>query len=247
MIEPNRIIHGDCLKILPQIADGSVDMVLTDPPYNIANNLKLKRNNFNRLMGSGKDITNNFGEWDEMNDGEFRSFCEEWLVLAGKKIKDNGHFVSFFNKERMHYLFEPLRKQGFRYRNVLVWHKLNPTPQLLKANFCSATEFIVWMTKGDKIGTFNWKEGYCHNIFESSICQGTERTEHPTQKNIDVVYWLLKYLSNAGDLILDPFAGSGTTLVAAKNLGRRYLGIEKEEKYYNIAVDRIGGTAEPLF
>jgi site-specific DNA-methyltransferase (adenine-specific) len=250
MIEPNRIIHGDCLEILQQIADKSVDLVLTDPPYNISKeNDNRDRSRLNSpIMRRSSPLKYDFGEWDNRNREEFMFFTSGWLKECCRVLKNGGTMISFFNKEDVSFLGWEAKKHGVRTRTIFTWVKTNPVPSFRKVNFLSATEFLWIGSKGDKNWTFNFsqqKEMMNYYITANSSAYG--ETEHPTEKPLSLVSHLIQTCSNTGDLILDPFTGSGTTCVAAKNLGRRYIGIEKEEKYYNIAVDRINNTAEPLF
>jgi site-specific DNA-methyltransferase (adenine-specific)/modification methylase len=250
----NQIICGDCLEVMKDIPDNSVDLVLTDPPYKISQkNLKIDRTKIeNRSLRrngrKSKELNYDFGEWDHFKDRkDFLSWTENWVKQCFRVLKDNGNFVSFFSKSEISHFEDILNKYG-HVRQTIVWHKTNPVPQIFKVGFMSSVEFMSWATKqkGAK-HTFNYQLGQHHNYIETPICMGNERKNHPTQKPIKAIIWLIKYLSNENDLILDPFIGSGTTAVACKSLGRRFIGIEISPEYCDIARKRVNATTEPLF
>ena len=242
----NKIICGNCLDILKQIPDGSIDLVLTDPPYGISQkNLKIDRTSIqNRsLKRSGKrskELNYDFGEWDHFeNRDELLSWTEQWVKECFRVLKESGNFVSFFAKDSISHFEDILSKYG-HVRQTIVWHKTNPVPQIFKVGFMSSVEFLSWATKqkGAK-HTFNYQLGQHHNFIETPICMGKERTPHPTQKPIKAVQWLVEYLSNEGDIVLDPFSGAGTFAVIAKSLGRNFIGIEVNPEYCQWAEERL--------
>jgi site-specific DNA-methyltransferase (adenine-specific) len=241
MIEPNRIIHGDCLEILPQIESGTVDLIFTDPPYNISQKNKIFRDYRNGKEGN---IVMDFGEWDY--DFDMIPF-----LLESKRILKETGSVIVWTSEQMYGKYREWFAKHMYPKQLLVWVKTNPLPQFRLVGYRRATELMFWAlknknTKNNENFLFSTQKEM-NNVFYAPIVGGIERTDHPTQKPLSITSKIIQTHCQVGGIVLDPFAGSGTTLVAAKNLGRRYIGIEKEEKYYNIAVDRIGGTAEPLF
>ena len=135
---------------------------------------------------------------------------------------------------------EALAKVGFKQFRLCCWHKTNPVPVNSKLNYLSnSTEYFVTAVKG---GCPTFHSEYDKGIYETPICSGRERTEHPTQKPLALISQLIEKHSNKGDIVLDPFMGSGTIGVACKNLDRNFIGIEKDENYFNIAKQRIEGT-----
>jgi len=247
----NKIIQGDALNILPKIPDNYVNMILTDPPYRISQKgLKINRTNIeNRsLRRSGKNsktLNYDFGEWDHFDSREeFLGWTESWVKECFRVLKDTGNFVSFFSKSEISYFEDILNKYG-HVRQTIIWHKTNPVPQIFKAGFMSSVEFMSWATKqkGAK-HTFNYKLGQHHNFIETPICMGKERKRHPTQKPLKAIKWLIKYLSNKNDIILDPFIGTGTTAVACIKLNRRFIGIDLD---INIAKKRIAKVQQEIF
>ncbi len=233
----NKIINANCLDILPLIPDNSIDCIVTDPPYMIS-----RKANFTGLkwVGSQKreqNIIYDFGKWDWFKSmDDYQDFTKKWFKECYRILR-NGSIVSFFSKERMWFLWKWWEELGGRSRNILTWRKTNPVPQIRKVGFQSATEFMFWGTKGKH--TFNWEKGQCHNFIETPLCMGNERLLHPTQKPIAVIMWLLRYLTNKDDVVLDPFLGTGTTALAAKRLVRNYIGIEIDPKYVKMAEKRL--------
>jgi len=235
-------LRGDSLEILTRIKTGSVDMVMTDPPYRVSSDTVIVLPN--------RKIVYDFGEWDKFDsERAFKEFTKVWVTECARVLKDGGVFVSFFGKSQVTWMFEILRPLGFRDRDIFVLVKSNPVPQFRKVKFSQATEFAVILTKDEKKGvksTFNFDLGQHPNYAIVPVVGGTERVKakdgvvlHPTQKPLSVTKLLISYLSPKGGLVLDPFGGTGTTAVAAYELGRRCVIIEKEKKYYDSMFPRL--------
>lgn len=235
------ILEGDCFKLLGNVADGSVDMILTDPPYGIANDTKIIRNGNGQKYGKAKAITHDFGAWDKFEGFEdFMDFTKRWVDLCVPKLRGGGMLVSFFDRDRINFLSHYLQSQyGFKCKGYFSFIKQNPVPQARKVKFQNGWEVAVMLQKPNGKLTFNYENGQQPDYIILPICSGNERTEHPTQKPLKAMYPFIKYFTNKGDLILDPFAGSGTTAVAARNLGRRFIAMEKEPKYAKIIRNRL--------
>ena len=247
----NKIIQGNALNILPKISDNYIDMILTDPPYIISqkglkiDRTKIENRSLRRSGKRSKELNYDFGEWDHFNSKEeFLEWTESWVKECFRLLKDTGNFVSFFSKSEISYFEDILNKYG-HVRQTIVWHKTNPVPQIFKVGFMSSVEFMSWATKqkGAK-HTFNYKLGQHHNFIETPICMGKVRKRHPTQKPLKVIKWLIKYLSNKNDIILDPFIGSGTTAVACIKLNRRFIGIDLN---IDMAKKRIAKVQQEIF
>lgn len=210
---------GDCLDVLPWLVAGSVDLVLTDPPYNLrAEDIALD---------GRAPMLRDFGEWDE--DWSPAPHMQAW-----HRVLRVGGSVLVFTSDR---LLSDYRRGPFKPRGTVVWQKENPAPHPRPA-YVQATEWIAWLQKEGAAATWN-AGGYTLNIERDAAPSGVERTTHPTQKPIDLTRRLIQRHSNVGDTVLDPFAGSGTTLRAAKDLGRRAIGIEINPDYCAIAVERL--------
>jgi len=242
-----KIIQGDCLSIMKDIPDNSVDLVLTDPPYNISKeNDNRDRSKLNSpIMRRKSPLKYDFGEWDNMDRKDFLDFTKNWLKKCCRILKENGTIISFFNKEDISFLGWIAKDFGVRTRTIMSWHKTNPVPSFRKVNYLSACEFIWIGSKGK--WTFNFKQQKeMHNFFETANKSSYGKTKHPTEKPLSLIKHLLEIHTNENDIILDPFLGSGTTVVAAKELGRNFIGIELNPDYIEIAKKRLANTEKPL-
>lgn len=231
------VIFGDCLEIMPKIKEGIIDIIITDPPYNTSNK------NIKNLKGR-KPISKDFGEWDYFQDKEYLEFTRNWLSECFRVLKKYGNFLVFCKLEYVSDIRRIYESLGFKHHATIIWHKTNPAPQVRKTGFLSSCEAILWAVKGfSKKGVpyvFNFKkQSEMHNFIESPICMGKERTPHPTQKPLKIFSHLLEIFSNVNDLLLDCFAGSGTAIESAINLGRNSIGIESNAEYFRIMKDRI--------
>ena len=219
----NHILKGDCIKGLARIPNDSIDFILTDPPYNVS-----MKSNFHTMGRKGVD----FGEWDK----EFDQV--RWLDIACDKVKKGGSIVIFNDYKNIGTMKEVLESKGFIIKEMLVYKKSNPMPRNRDRLYVTSIEIALWAVKG-KGWVFNrQRDTYENAIFEYPVVHHSKRI-HPTEKHIELIKDIVKIHSNEGDLILDPFMGSGTTAVAAKSLNRNFLGFELEEEYYIKAKERI--------
>lgn len=241
MLEINKIHQGDCLELLKQIPDNSIDCVITDPPYNISQDKKeLSRKTMKSpAFAKRTAIRLDFGEWDKRTDKEFELFTEKWFKEIVRVIKPKSWGYICFAKEKTGILEKLIKKYNCKYRTVFVWCKSNPVPSFRKVNYNSACEFIVVFSKGEgKIKNFlNQKEMSNYMITSNKSSYG--ETSHPTEKPIKLFNKFIKTSTNEGDLILDCFAGSGTTLIASKYLRRNFIGIEINPEYVKMANKRL--------
>jgi site-specific DNA-methyltransferase (adenine-specific) len=235
MINLSNIINTDCFDELPNIKTGSISLILIDPPYLIS-----KPSNFHRYTDNATNdsirkfsiISNDFGKWDK-EEIDFDLLFKEFFRI----LKKGGTLVIFFDIWKSGYIKDIAEKNKFKQPRICCWVKKNPTPINSKHNYLSnSIEYFFTFVKGGK-PTFNSE--YDNGIYSYAICNGKEREEHPTQKPISLIKDIIKKHSNEGDLILDCFAGTGTTGIASYELNRKYIIIEKEEKYYNIIVKRF--------
>lgn len=218
--------NGDCLELMKNIPDNSVDLIVTDPPYNIS-----RKNNFHTLKGRhGMD----YGEWDKNFD------VTGWINLAVSKLKSGGSIVCFNSFENIGQIASEYRNNNIAVKCLLRWEKTNPFPRNVNRLFVNNIEVALWGVKG-KGWVFNKPKDipYHTGKFISPIVMGKEKTKHPTQKPEKIISEIIGILSNENDLILDPFMGSGTTGVACKHLNRKFIGIELDKEYFEIAKDRI--------
>ena len=245
----NSIIHGDTIEELKKLPDCSVDLIFADPPYY----LQLEKNLY-RPNNSKVDAVND--DWDKFeNFKNYDEFSNKWLKECQRILKDTGSIWvigSYHNIFRIGYLMQNL---NFWMLNDVIWRKSNPMPNFRGKRFTNAHETLIWASKNkdSKKYTFNYEamKSLNENIQMRSdwvipICNGGERLKdddgkkvHPTQKPESLLHRIILSSSNQGDLILDPFFGSGTTGAVAKKLSRHFIGIENDEKYVNAAMKRI--------
>ena len=216
--EKNSTIYcGDCLEIMPELEP--VDLVVTDPPYNSSYGADIQR------KWRPSALKHDFGNWDHyFNPEKYITLC------LSHKLKG---FISFVSDSTFGATYDLLSSK-FQYCKYIVWEKTNPAPSIRKTTWRQATELIIHAHNLGEINFISQKE--MRNSFKTNTCHA-ESVDHPTQKPLKVINKLLSIAK--GDTILDPFMGSGTTLVAAKELNRKAIGIEIEEKYCEIAVNRI--------
>ena len=245
------LIQGDCIVEMQKLIDDGikVDLVLTDPPYNISklNDNRDRSNMDSPIMRRKKPLNYDFGAWDNMERQEFLDFTQQWYELCVDLLREGGTMISFFSKEDVNYLGWMGKEYGMRTRTVFTWHKTNPVPSFRKVNYLSSCEYAWIGSKGETAWTFNFKQQKeMHNFFETPNKSAYGKTEHPTEKPESMIAHLMEIHSNEGDLVLDCFMGSGTTGAAANNLNRDFIGIELEEKYYNIAKKRCSNYQSKL-
>ncbi len=234
-----RLIRGDFYQEADKLPDASVDLIITDPPYNISNERVFK-------LAGRSDISQDFGAWDRQEHQAFIELFQIWSSQFERLLRDGGSGYVFTSDKYISYLRTALEEAGLTVKASLVWHKTNPGTQVVKTNFRSSVEYILFFVKGQK-HTFNWQgENEMHNFIESPICSGQERlvdgkgnTLHPTQKPEAVIRHLMEISSNRGDTVFDGFAGVGTTGKVAKDLGRRAVCIEQDDKYFNAMERRL--------
>jgi len=241
-----KVVNADCLDYLKEIPDGSIDLILTDPPYMISKEATIRRSrNPLKYKYVGKDISFNFGKWDLFNtEEEYLIFTENWFKECSRVLKPCGHLVSFFDKWKIGELVKIGKKYKIDGRQPLFWIKKNPVPAARKVAFMNAIEMAYWGTKfnGEKKtkATFNYKLGQ-HP--EYLICPITptnrNRKRHPCEKHPKWIEWVVSYLSNEGDTILDSFAGTGVVGEISLKMNRKCILIEKEKDYYDIILNRI--------
>lgn len=231
----NKVIFGDCFEKIKEIEDNSVDLILIDPPYLISRNSNFKsysKEANHEIKVKYGSISIDFGDWDK-GDLDWNFLFFEYSRI----LKDGGSLIVFYDIWKSSEIKEFALKNKFKQPRVCQWQKTNPVPINSSVNYLSnAIEYFFTFVKGSK-PTFNSK--YDSGIYRFPICHGKERTEHPTQKPLMLIREILNKHSNPGDLILDNFAGSGTTGVACDETGRNYILIEKEDEYYKIILERL--------
>jgi len=247
----DTILQGDCIAEMARIPDKSVDMIFADPPYN----LQLGGDLF-RPEGSRVDAVDD--EWDKFESlAAYDGFTRDWLEQVPRILKDDGTIWVIGSYHNIYRVGSLLQDADFWILNDIVWRKSNPMPNFRGTRFTNAHETLIWCSKSEKARyTFNYRamKGLNDDLQMRSdwllpICAGPERLKgedgskaHPTQKPEGLLYRILLACTKPGDVVLDPFFGTGTTGAVARRLGRRWIGIEKETAYVKVAHERIAST-----
>ncbi len=244
----NTILEGDCVAHMAGLPEKSVDMVFADPPYNLQLSGELHRPNNSRVDGVEED-------WDRFDDFKaYDSFSRDWLSAARRVLKDDGTLWVIGTYHNIFRVGTVLQDLGFWILNDVIWRKTNPMPNFRGTRFTNAHETLIWCAKSAEARgtTFNYRamkalndDVQMRSDWLLPICSGAERLKrdgrkaHPTQKPEALLHRVILATTRPGDLVLDPFFGTGTTGAVAKRLGRRYLGIEQDAEYAAIAGARL--------
>ena len=247
----NQILAGDCIEVMNSLPEGSVDLIFADPPYNLQ-----LRGDLHRPDNSKVDAVDD--AWDQFDSFRvYDDFTRAWLKAARRVLKPNGAIWVIGSYHNVFRLGAELQNQGYWILNDVVWRKSNPMPNFRGKRFTNAHETLIWASKNEAAKyTFNYEalkalnEGIqMRSDWVLPICNGGERLKdengdkaHPTQKPESLLHRVLVGTTNPGDVVLDPFFGTGTTGAVAKMLGREFIGIEREEKYRAVAEKRIAGV-----
>ena len=237
-----KLFHGDCLKILPQLPRSSIDMIFADPPYFLSNG--------GITCHAGRMVSVNKGDWDVSHGiEESHKFNLAWLSECQQVLTKNG---VIWVSGTAHIIFSvgfAMQQLGFKILNDIIWFKPNASPNLSCRYFTHSTETVIWAAKNKKSKhTFNYdlmkqlsNGKQMRNLWEISPPQPKEKAhgKHPTQKPLKLLERILLASTNEGDVLLDPFNGSGSTGIAALRLGRKYIGIEVSEEYLNLTIKRL--------
>jgi modification methylase len=252
----NQILHGDSLEILQQLPEKSIDVIFADPPYNLQLSQELWRPNNSRV-----DAVDD--AWDQFESFEtYDVFSSTWLSDCRRVLKDTGTIWVIGTYHNIFRIGTIMQDLGFWLLNDIIWIKTNPMPNFRGVRFTNAHETLIWASKSRKA-----KYAFNHHamkVFNKGkqmrsdwewvfpLCKGSERLKvngekaHPTQKPEELLYRVILSSSNPGDVVLDPFFGTGTTGAIAKRLHRNWIGIERETNYIEIAQQRINAvTPEP--
>ena len=246
------ILEGDCIAALETIPAGSVDLVFADPPYNLQLSGDLFRPDQSRVDGVDAD-------WDRFADfSSYDAFTRAWLLACRRVLKSNGTLWAIGSYHNIFRVGAVLQDLGYWVLNDIVWRKTNPMPNFRGRRFANAHETLIWASRSaDAKGyTFNYDALKAFNDdlqmrsdWVLPICTGEERLKngagakvHPTQKPEALLYRVLLASSKPGDVVLDPFFGTGTTGAVAKKLGRHFIGVERNRDYAAAARERIAAV-----
>ncbi len=242
-----QILDGDCIEAMRSLPSASIDLIFADPPYNLQLGGDLARPD-----GSHVDAVTD--HWDQFDSfAAYDKFSREWLTEARRLLKPNGALWVIGSYHNIFRLGAMLQDMGFWILNDVVWRKANPMPNFKGTRFTNAHETLIWCSMGEKAKyTFNYRlmktlndELQMRSDWVLPICGGQERLKkggtkvHPTQKPEALLYRVMLATTNKGDVVLDPFFGTGTTGAVAKRLGREWIGCERESIYREAALERI--------
>jgi len=231
----NIFKHTDSLSLMSELEHDSVDLVLTDPPYIISkpSGFKHFKNGVERFA-----VSTDHGAWDKEDQFDLRdlrgSVSEYYRVL-----RKHGTAIVFCDLWKISHVKEIMEDIGFKQIRMIEWLKTNPVPLNSKRNYLSNAREIALL--GVKVSKPTFHSKYDNGVYQFPICHEKGRF-HPTQKPFPLMWALIEKHSNPGDVVLDTFAGAATTLLAAKKLGRRYIGCESDEDYFDQALERLNKT-----
>ena len=248
-LKTDVILRGDCIEVLKGLPDKSVDMVFADPPYNLQLGGDLLRPDNSKVDAVDDD-------WDKFDSfAAYDAFTRAWLGECRRVLKDEGSLWVIGSYHNIFRLGSAMQDLGFWVLNDIIWRKSNPMPNFKGTRFTNAHETLIWAAKSreQKRYTFNYdalkafnEDTQMRSDWTLALCTGNERLKddngdkaHPTQKPEALLHRVLLSASRVGDVILDPFFGTGTTGAAAKRLGRHFIGIERDETYAKLAEKRI--------
>ena len=244
----NQVLAGDCIPVMNALPAGSVDLIFADPPYNLQLKGDLHRPD-NSLVDAVDD------HWDQFTSfAAYDAFTRDWLAAAKRLLKPNGAIWVIGSYHNIFRVGTALQDQGYWLLNDVVWRKSNPMPNFRGKRLTNAHETLIWAGRDESSKyTFNYEALKALNDgvqmrsdWVLPLCTGHERIKdehgdkaHPTQKPASLLHRVLIATTHPGDVILDPFFGTGTTGAVAKMLGRDFIGIEREAAYRKVAADRI--------
>lgn len=256
----NYIYLGNCIEIMEkEILISSIDLVYADPPYNLSGKALTLTNN-----KTGGPFYKMNEDWDVWRYEDYLVFTDNWISKVWNVLKPTGSLYVSCTYHNIAEIIFIAKKIGFKLNNIITWYKPNAMPNITKRTFTHSTEYVCWFVKGKKwkfnyeqIKKFNphkTKDGKPKQLrdfldfIELPIVQGKERIKgqngraaHPTQKPEKLIELVILSSSDEGDIVLDPFFGTGTTGVVASRLKRKWIGIEINEEYFKIAYERIFG------
>jgi site-specific DNA-methyltransferase (adenine-specific) len=239
----SKLVLADTFNYLEKIDAESIDMIFADPPYFLSNG--------GVSNSGGKIVSVDKGNWDKIDSLEKKhEFNRRWIKLSKRILKPNGTIWISGSLHNIYSVGMALEQEGFKILNNITWQKTNPPPNLSCRYFTHSTETILWARKSDKSARhqFNYKIMKERNggkqmkdVWTGSLTPKREKTwgKHPTQKPEYLLEQIILSSTSEGDLVLDPFVGSGTTCVVAKDLGRRYIGIDENKSYLDLAIKRL--------
>jgi modification methylase len=252
----DTILVGDCIDHMNALPAGSVDLIFADPPYNLQLEQGLTRPDQSKVDAVDDD-------WDKFDSfAHYDQFTRAWLKAARRLLKPDGAIWVIGSYHNIFRVGTALQDLDFWMLNDVIWRKANPMPNFRGTRFTNAHETLIWASRSQKSRvTFNYEamklandDTQMRSDWLFPICTGAERLKdehdgkvHPTQKPEALLFRILNATTKPGDIVLDPFFGTGTTGAVARKLGRHFIGIEREESYVNAALQRIASIRPGVF
>lgn len=255
----NRVVVASCIDYLRKLPENSVDHCITDPPYNISGYEGKKKIGWLESNSTWKD-EKNFQKidenWDKFGQTDYSAFTADWLKEVSRVVKPNGNILVFGSYHNIYRVGSILEDMELKINNSIIWYKRNAFPNITGRMLCESTEQIVWAVNENRKKAKNWTFNYellktltdngkqMRNMWDIPMTPSSERLhgKHPSQKPLALARRLILGFTSPGDLVLDPFLGSGSFAVAAKELGRDFLGIDQDESYAALAKKRIASA-----
>lgn len=243
-----QVLPGDCVEAMKGLPESSIDLIFADPPYNLQLKSEMRRPN-NSIVDGVHDEWDQFASFDAYDD-----FTRNWLAAARRLLKPDGAIWVIGSYHNIFRVGAELQSQGYWILNDVIWRKSNPMPNFRGKRLTNAHETLIWAARDQTSKyTFNYHAMKALNDdlqmrsdWDIPVCKGRERLKnsagekaHPTQKPEALLHRVLVATTNPGDVVLDPFFGTGTTGAVAKMLGREFIGIEREETYRELAESRL--------
>lgn len=227
------LLHGDSYTLINQLLTNGtkVNHIITDPPYNIS-----QANNFSTMLHPRHGV--DFGLWD---NGVFDLYS--WIPLYTRLLTENGSIIIFCSYRFISHIVDVLESVQckMQVKDIIIWQKTNPMPRNIHRRYVQDMEFAIWAVKKNSKWVFNKpdSEKYLRALYKTPLVSGKERLGHPTQKSLQLMKKIIMVHTNVGETILDPFMGTGTTGDAALSLGRNFIGIEREDNFFEMAQNRL--------
>lgn len=225
-----KLYNADSYALIAQMRENKlrVHHIITDPPYNIS-----KPNNFPSMRQRRQGV--DFGVWDKGFD------LVSWIPQYVEILDKNGSMIVFCSYRFISLIAQALESSNMLVKDILIWQKSNPMPRNITRRYVQDLEFAVWAVKSGAKWVFNKPSDmpYLRSIFTHSLVSGKEKLGHPTQKSLKLMKDLIQIHTNPNEIVLDPFMGSGSTGAACLELGREFIGIEKDKKFFTMAQKRL--------
>ncbi|MDD5604141.1 MAG: site-specific DNA-methyltransferase, partial [Eubacteriales bacterium] len=206
------LYNEDCIRSMKRLANGSIDLILTDPPYNLGNFMKGRDTNLKKMRD------NFFGDagWDDLSFEDWEKSMDNFFEESVRVLKKGGAMIVFMASIKVESIIKIAERHGLYYKTTGIWHKLNPMPRNMNLHFVNSTEAWIYFTYKMRTGTFNNDGKVLHDFIETGVAANGERKfgKHPTQKPVQLMEFFVKVLTNEGETVLDPFMGSGSVGVA---------------------------------